>query len=231
MSKRGGFNAHDALGKGQFNSFNRQWQNQHNGYQKQQQQRQPGIFLNRPVLAPALNERTNSPLSVGHAGKNYNQNQNHNNRNGGSSQYNFQSSPQHQNAHYSHTGLNIHGMESNPTRSSTPNRGRGGGRGGRGAAGGRGRGNGDRGGRGGGSQGRNEDGRARNDGWNSPAATPPAGNEADEEFEDNVRDLTATPASRVAKFSSNTLEQASYEEVCPNRKIRHTTASTNTDFS
>lgn len=113
-------------------------------------------------------------------------------------------------------------MESNPARSSSPSRGRGRGKSAdRGGGGWGGRGNSESRGRGKGYQGRN-DGRGRNDtrndirsdtSGNSLSTTPPVGNDSDKEFDENVRDLTVTEASRLARFSNHTSEQASYDEV------------------
>lgn len=229
MSKRGPY-AQQA--KGRPNSFNRQAgkNKHHNDQQQQNNQGQPvSAFENSPKLS--LAERLNAPLSAGYVGKNR-PNYRDNIRDGRGSRHNDQSSSQHQNDQYNNSReLNSNRMESNPARSSTPNRGRG--RGGRGGAGGgRGRGNGENRGVRGGYQGRNDDGRGRDGVWNGSVATPPAVNDTDEEFEDNVRDLTAVmPASRMAKFSNTSLEQASYEEVRLQLDSQHIVSFTDARYS
>lgn len=189
--------------------------NQHTGKQQQQKPSFAAVPHRQPVLT--LEEKLNSSLSATYAGKKgYDKKDFRTNiRDHGGSRFNLS---RYQNDQVDNPReLNSNGMESNPPRSSSPSRGRGRGKSGD-RGGGRGRGNQENRGRGRGYQGRNDDGRGRNDTrndtfGNSSLATPSVGNETDTEFEENVRDLTSNGASRLARFSNNTSEQASYDEV------------------
>lgn len=205
--------------------------NQHTGQQQQQQEPLVSVFHSRSAFI--LEENPTSPFTTtyvrkkGHDKKDFKTNF----RGGGGSQFNLF---RYQNDRVDNPReLNNNGMESNPPRSSSPNRGRGRGKSGdRGGGGsGRGRGNPESRGRGRGYQGWNDDGRGRNDtrndarnetSGNGSLAALPAGNETDKEFEENVRDLTSNGASRLARFSNNTSEQASYDEVPLRPDSQHT---------
>lgn len=200
MTRRGANNAPQV--------YDRRARNQHNGQ--------------GPPVPLTLQERLDSSLSASYPEKN-----NHNKKDcesnichGGESQFSL---PQYQNDRADNPReLNSNGMESNPARSSSPSRGRGRGKNAdRGGWGGRG--NSDSRGRGKGYQGRNDDGRGRNDirndtrsdtSGNSSLITLPVSNDSDKEFDENVRDLSVTETSRLARFSNHTSEQASYDEVC-----------------
>lgn len=203
MTRRGANNAPQQ-------AYDRRARNQHNGQQQ------------GPPVPLTLQERLDSSLSAFYSEKNnYNKKDCESNiRDGGESQFSL---PQYQNDRADNPReLNSNGMESNPARSSSPSRGRGrgksvdrGGWGGRGNSDGRGRGK--------GYQGRNDDGRGRNDirndtrsetSGNSSLTMLPVGNDSDKEFDENVRDLSVTETSRLARFSNHTSEQASYDEVC-----------------
>lgn len=215
MTRRGANNAPQQ-------AYDRRARNhQHSG---QQQQGPPvNAFLKQPELT--LQQRPDSPLSTSYPENNsYNKKDHESNiRDIGESQFSL---PQHQNDRAENPQeLNSNGMESNPARSSSPSRGRGRGKSvdrGGGGGGWGGRGNSESRGRGKGYQGRN-DGRGRNDtrndtrsdtSGNSSSTMPPVGSDSDKEFDENVRDLTVTEASRLARFSNHTSEQASYDEVC-----------------
>lgn len=224
MTRRGANNAPQQTKKAY---DNRRARNQHSGQQQQQQQQKQGppvnAFLKKPDLT--LQQRPDSTFSTSYPENNsYNKKDYKSNiRDIGESQFSL---PQHQNGRAENPQeLNSNGMESNPARSSSPSRGRGRGktvdRGGGGGGGWGGRGNSENRGRGKGYQGRN-DGRGRNDtrndtrtdaSGNSLSTMPPVSNDSDKEFDENVRDLTVTEASRLARFSNHTSEQASYDEV------------------
>lgn len=233
MTRRGANNAPQQTKKAY---DNRRARNQHNG---QQQGPPVNAFLKQPLT---IQERLGSPLSAPYPENNNQNKKDHesNIRDGGESQFSL---PQHQNDRADNPReLNSNGMESNPARSSSPSRGRGRGKSAdRGSGGGwGGRGNSDSRGRGRGYQGRNDDGRGRNDTRNdtrsdtfgdASSTTPPVGNDSDKEFDENVRDLTVTETSRLARFSNHTSEQASYDEVCLRLSLQHAMLFTDAECS
>lgn len=232
MTRRG--NNAPQQGKKAYDNRRGKNNSQPNGQQQFSRGPLVSAFLNQPALT--LKEKLDAPLSATYAGKEkYDKKAFKSNiRDGGGRQF---SSPWYQNDRVDNSQeLNSYGMESNSVYSSGSSRGRGRGRGGDRGSSGRGRGNSDSRGRGRGYQGRNDDGRGRNDtrndtSDNGSSATPPVGNEIEKEFEENVRDLTATGASRLARFSNNNAEQSSYDEVHLRLNLQHTILITDAQCS